>query len=86
MPGPRVTLYHAAGCHLCDNARDALVRLREQAPFELDEVDITGSPELEAAYREWLPVIDIEGERAFVYYVQPEPFLRKLARHNPGTS
>ena len=78
---PRVTLYHAQGCHLCESARAVLLRLQAQAPFALEEVDITGVPELEAAYREWLPVVDIEGERAFVYYVQPEPFLRKLARH-----
>ena len=85
MAGPRVTLFHAAGCHLCDSARQTLLRLREQAAFELAEIDITGVPELEAAYREWLPVVEIEGERAFVYFVQPEPFLRKLARHEPPT-
>ena len=85
MVGPRVTLFHAAGCHLCDSARQTLRRLREQAVFELAEIDITGVPELEAAYREWLPVVEIEGERAFVYFVQPEPFLRKLARHEPPT-
>lgn len=83
---PRVTLYHAQGCHLCDSARAVLLRLQAQAPFAIEEVDITGVPELEAAYREWLPVVDIEGERAFVYYVQPEPFLRKLARHELGSS
>ena len=85
MAGPRVTLFHAIGCHLCDSARQTLLRLREQAAFELAEIDITGVPELEAAYREWLPVVEIEGERAFVYFVQPEPFLRKLARHEPPT-
>ena len=83
---PRVPLYHAQGCHLCESARAVLLRLQAQAPFALEEVDITGVPELEAAYREWLPVVDIEGERAFVYYVQPEPFLRKLARHELGSS
>ena len=46
-------------------------------PFE--EVDITGDAELEAAYREWLPVVEIGGERAFVYYVDPEAFRRKVA-------
>ena len=86
MAGPRVTLFHAVDCHLCDSARAVLLRLREQAEFELEEIDITGVPELEAAYREWLPVVDIEGERAFVYFVQPEPFLRKLARHEASTS
>jgi hypothetical protein len=45
-------------------------------PFE--EVDITGDPDLEAAYREWLPVVEIDGERAFVYYVDAAAFLRKV--------
>ena len=44
------------------------------------EVDITGDPELEAAYREWLPVVEIDGERAFVYYVDPAAFQRRLKR------
>ena len=48
------------------------------APFE--EVDITGEPELEAAYREWLPVVEIGGERAFVYYVDPAALQRRLNR------
>ena len=47
------------------------------APFE--EVDIAGDPELEAAYREWLPVVEIGGERAFVYYVDGAAFARKLS-------
>jgi hypothetical protein len=46
-------------------------------PFE--EVDITGDPELEAAYREWLPVVEIDGARAFVYYVDPVAFRHKLS-------
>ncbi len=45
-----------------------------------DEVDITGDPELEARYREWLPVIEIGGERAFVYFVEPAALRRKLAQ------
>jgi hypothetical protein len=48
-----------------------------------DEVDITGVPELEAAYRAWLPVVEIDGERAFVYHVQPEGLRRKLAAQSP---
>jgi hypothetical protein len=44
-----------------------------------DEVDITGDPELEAAYREWLPVVEIDGERAFVYFVDPAAFRRKVS-------
>ena len=54
------------------------MRAREQVPFELEEVDITGEPELEARYREWLPVVEIDGARAFVYYVDERRLLHKL--------
>jgi hypothetical protein len=44
------------------------------------EVDITGDDALEAQYREWLPVVEIDGERAFVYFVDPAALRRKLAQ------
>ena len=47
-------------------------------PFDFDEVEITGDPELEARYREWLPVVEIDGERAFVYHLDTAAFLRKV--------
>ena len=78
--GVRVTLYHAADCHLCERARAQLAELRREQAFELEEVDITGEPELEARYREWLPVVEIDGERVFTYYVHAEAFRRRLAQ------
>jgi hypothetical protein len=54
------------------------VRLREERDFELVEVDVGGDPELEARYREWLPVVEIDGERAFTYHVHRDAFLRRL--------
>ena len=53
---------------------------RDELGFALVEVDIAGDPELEARYREWLPVVEIDGERAFVYFVDPIALRRKLAR------
>ena len=49
-----------------------------ESGFPFDEVDISGNPELESRYREWLPVIEIDGQRAFVYYVDPAAFRRKM--------
>jgi glutaredoxin len=77
--GPEVVLYTAQGCHLCERARAVIAALREELVFELREVDITGDDELEARYREWLPVVEIGGRRAFVYYVQPDVFRRRIA-------
>ena len=70
----------AAGCHLCDRARARLGELQAELGFDLEEVDITGVPELEERYREWLPVVEIGGEQAFVYFVDPAAFRRKLAQ------
>ncbi|HEY5659885.1 MAG TPA: glutaredoxin family protein [Gaiellaceae bacterium] len=74
LPVARVVLYHAPGCSLCDKARDVLAASGE--PF--DEIDISGDPELEARHREWLPVVEIDGERAFVYFVDATAFRHKL--------
>jgi hypothetical protein len=53
--------------------------LREELGFELEEIAIDGSPELEALYRELIPVIEIDGERVFTYYVHEAAFRRRLA-------
>ena len=72
---PRVSVFHAAGCHLCERARTVL----RDSGAEFREVDVTGDPALEVRYREWLPVVEIDGERAFVYYVDPTALRRKIA-------
>ena len=73
-------LLGAAGCHLCERAREVLLALQPELGFELEDVDITGVPELEAEYREWLPVVEIDGRRRFTYHVQPEALRRAVAQ------
>ena len=51
----------------------------EESGVPFDDVDITGDDDLEARYREWLPVVEIDGERAFVYYVDSNALRRKIA-------
>jgi len=55
-----------------------LAQVRQEVSFELQEIEIDGDPELESRYREWLPVVEIDGDRAFVYYVDPDVFRRKV--------
>ncbi|MBV8065753.1 MAG: glutaredoxin family protein [Actinobacteria bacterium] len=80
LPVAEVVLYHAEGCHLCERARGVVAGLRGELGFELREVDITGDPALEAEYRQWLPVVEIDGRRRFTYYVQPDAFRRAVAQ------
>jgi hypothetical protein len=58
-----VTLYTRPGCHLCDEAREAILALREElGPFELGEVDIEADDGLLARYLERIPVVAVDGE------------------------
>ena len=74
----RVTLFHAADCHLCESARRVLAQVRAELPFELEEVDITGDADLERRYRERIPVVLVDGEEAFTYFVHPDGLRRRL--------
>jgi glutaredoxin len=59
---PRVTLYGRAGCHLCDEAREAILALRaEGVSLELHEVDIEADERLHAELMERVPVVEVEG-------------------------
>ncbi len=84
-PSPRVVLYHANGCHLCERARRVVAAALDELGFEFEEVDIGGDPELEARYREWIPVVELDGERAFVYHVDPAALRRRLRPQDPGS-
>ena len=71
-----MTLFTARDCSLCERARGVLDRVG--ATYEA--IDITGDEALEARYREWLPVVEIDGERAFVYYIDEAALRRKLSQ------
>jgi glutaredoxin len=78
-----VTLYSKQDCPLCDEARVALERVRDRIAFDLDEVDITTEPELEARYRERIPVIAVDGAELFDYHVDERALEQRLAETQP---
>ena len=73
-----VTLYGRPGCHLCDEARIALARVRARHPFRLEERDITADDALHRAYLERIPVVCLDGEELFDLFVEEEALRRKL--------
>ena len=77
---PDVAVFHSAGCHLCERALEQVRGLRDELAFELREIDIAGDPALEEAYRAWLPVVEIDGRRTFVYFVDEASFRRKVSQ------
>jgi glutaredoxin len=79
-----VTLYGRPGCHLCDEARTALERVRARVPFRLAERDITADDALHRAYLERIPVICLEGEELFDFYVDEEALAARLGDRPRG--
>jgi glutaredoxin len=73
-----VTLYGRPGCHLCDDARVALERVRSAHPFALDEIDITGDDDLHARYLERIPVVALDGEELFDFFVDEAELAARL--------
>ena len=81
---PTVTVYGKPECHLCDDALTTLRRLRAGTPFELVEVDITADDALHARYLERIPVIALDGDDLYDYFVDEADLLRRLARVADG--
>jgi len=77
---PRVTLYGKPGCHLCDDARAVVERVRAAHPFELREVDVSLDPELHRAYGERIPVLELDGEELFEFFVDAAELGRRIDR------
>jgi glutaredoxin len=76
----QVVLYTAEGCGLCERALEVVRAAQVAAEFDLEVVDITADPELERRFREHLPVVEIDGEPAFKYFVDAEALRARLAR------
>ncbi len=73
-----ITLYGRGGCHLCDRARAVLLRVRDEHPFELVEIDIDGEEALQRAYFDRIPVIALDGEELFDYFVDERALSARL--------
>lgn len=74
-----VTLYTRRGCHLCDDAKREIEAAGRRAVFLYEEFDIDSNARLRELYNEEVPVIAIDGRKAFKYRVTEADLLRKLA-------
>jgi glutaredoxin len=70
----RLTLYGREGCHLCDEARAVLAGIGE--PF--DDVDIESDDDLLKRYLERIPVIALDGEELYDFFVDERDLRRRL--------
>lgn len=76
---PEVVLWGRPGCHLCGEARTVLEAVRARHPFTLVERDIEADEATFKAYLERIPVITLDGEELYEFFVDTEDLARRLA-------
>lgn len=80
MPHPReVVVYSRKGCHLCELVKETLMKLERRGGFTWREIDVDGDQELRRQYNDEVPVVFIDGFKAFKYRMTEQDFLRRLA-------
>jgi glutaredoxin len=75
---PSLTLYGKPGCHLCEEAREAVLAVTAPREVEVREVDVTMDPVLERRYGLRIPVLELDGEELFQYVIDPDVLADRL--------
>ncbi|MFM7140690.1 MAG: glutaredoxin family protein [Alphaproteobacteria bacterium] len=76
--GARVVVLSRADCCLCDEALAAVEEARREVPFTFEVRDVDEDPALAALYGEEVPVVLVDGRKAFKYRVEPRRLVRTL--------
>jgi glutaredoxin len=85
--GIQIDIYSRPGCHLCDEAKEVVERVRARFPFSLRVINIETDSELETRYGEQIPVVFINGNKAFKYHVDEAELEKKVKKlWKPSTS
>ncbi len=74
-----VVVYSRKGCHLCEVVKESLSKLSRRGGFTWREIDVDADPDLRRQYNDEVPVVFINGRKAFKYRMDEQEFLRKLA-------
>lgn len=75
-----VIIYSRPGCHLCDEAKAAILSAGCGDQFVLEEINIESDETLLSKYRYDIPVITIEGVETFIHRVDPAEFRTRIKR------
>lgn len=76
----QIDIYSRPRCHLCDDAKEVIERVRRRYPFSVRIINIEDNPALEKAYGTEIPVIFINGNKAFKYRVDEAELEKKVKR------
>jgi glutaredoxin len=76
----KVQIYSKEDCSLCEEAKAVLLAVQRRVPFELEEIDIEKDPSLFAQYRYDIPVVFVDGQKAFKHRLDERAVEARLRR------
>jgi glutaredoxin len=77
---PKLTLYSRRDCCLCDEMKTVIEQVAARTALQLVEIDVDSDDELKAKYGSEVPVLFIDGRKAFKYRLTAAALTRKLQR------
>ncbi len=80
MSAIALVLYTRPGCHLCEEMQQVIVPVAREFGCTLEEIDISERVELEARFGLEIPVLCVNGRKAFKYRVTAPELRRRLGR------
>lgn len=78
----KLTLYSRRDCCLCDEMKAVIEKVAAATPIEFAEFDIDTDDTLRAQYNDQVPVLFIDGRKAFKYRVTERQLKSKLGRED----
>jgi glutaredoxin-like protein DUF836 len=75
-----LTLYSRADCHLCREMEDVISGELARFPARLEKIDIGNDADLEARFGTEVPVLFVNGRKAFKYRCTPRELRKRLSR------
>jgi glutaredoxin len=80
----RVIVYSRPGCHLCEEAKQAIAAAECLDEYTLEEINIESDADLLKRYRYDIPVIMINGVEAFRHRLSSKAFRERLLTAGGG--
>jgi glutaredoxin len=75
-----IEIYSRPGCHLCDEAKKTILDAAPRFPFQLVEINVEDNPQWEAEHGQDIPVVFINGRKAFKHRVSTAALVRYLSK------
>lgn len=75
-----ILLYTRKGCCLCEEMKEVIRKVAGEISSEMKEIDVDSAPDLQEKYGSEVPVLFINGRKAFKYRVTEGELKKRLRK------